>query len=63
MQGYPFHSGPLTCLAITSSGSSAITGSEDNTAKLSNLATGKASAALCSALGQPLTTCAGSGHV
>ena len=41
-QGYPFHEGPLTCLAVSSSGSTAITGSEDTTAKLSNLATGKA---------------------
>ena len=44
-QGYPFHEGPLTCLAISSSGSTAITGSEDTTAKLSSLASGKARAA------------------
>lgn len=45
LQGYPFHQGPLTSMAISSSGLSAITGSEDATAKLSNLATGKASVA------------------
>ena len=44
-------------MAISSSGLSAVTGSEDTTAKLSNLVTGKASAAMHSTLGGlPLTT-------
>ncbi len=40
-QGYPFHEGPLTCMDIHPSGTSALTGSEDTTARLTNLATGK----------------------
>jgi WD40 repeat protein len=52
LQGFPFHEGPITCLDIHSSGISAITGSEDTTARLTNLTTGKVlhAATRCAAL-------------
>ena len=50
-------------MAISSSSVSAITGSEDATAKISNLTTGKASVTSRSALcGSLLTPSAGAGH-
>lgn len=41
VQGYGFHEAGIACLALSSDGSSALTGSEDGTAKITALATGR----------------------
>ena len=46
VQGYPFHTAGITCIDLDASCSTALTASQDGTAKLVSLSTGKVSATL-----------------
>lgn len=41
-QGHPFHEGPIVSLCLNAAGTLALTGGEDASARVTNLATGKA---------------------